>query len=622
MENTNKDFSKNEQFWNRIIWAAGMFSFIICVLLIVNYAQINRLDPINTEVINKLVDRLNQSPEDLELREEIREMDLLARKAYFTNQWQIRTGGYMLLIAIAVVIIGFQVIINNRKKNPQITDKEDQDLLEKQKITRKWVSIGGSFVVVAALASAYLSHKSLENQFNVVVIDKEPIVEQLENAVIETVPEPNKEKVTESSPQEENQVIPDSDKFNSDIDTIKEEPTEPAVVSKSTDPTTSVPEDVRFANFRGPGGNGIASQKNIPTNWNGTTGENIDWKVAIPLRGFNSPIIWGDKLFLSGAKESKREVYCLDRNTGAFLWTVKVENVPGSPTKEPEVANYTGHAAPTMATDGNKVFAIFSNGDIVGIDMDGNQVWARNLGAPVNHYGHSSSLFVYKDKILVQYDQKNKKQFMALSVNTGETVWSKKRDVKISWASPVIVNTGKRMEAILAAEPFVISYDPETGNELWRIDCIAGEVGPSIAYADGIVFSVNDYSKLAAIKIGPTPQILWESEDYLSDIPSPVATDKYLIMPTSYGVIVCYDAKTGNILWEKEIDNPIYASPMLVEGNVYVIDKQGIMYIFKADKEYIQVAQSELGEKIVCTPAFADGKIYLRGYDNLYCIGK
>ncbi len=167
MENTNKDLSKNEQFWNRIIWVAGLFSFIICVLLIVNYAQINRLDPINTEVINKLVNRLNQSPEDLELRQEIREMDLLARKAYFTNQWQIRTGGYLLLIAIAVVIISFQVIINNRKKNPQITDKEDQDLLEKQKITRKWVSIGGSFVVIAALVSAYLSHKSLENQFDI-----------------------------------------------------------------------------------------------------------------------------------------------------------------------------------------------------------------------------------------------------------------------------------------------------------------------------------------------------------------------------------------------------------------------------------------------------------------------
>lgn len=621
MENNKKDLHKNEQFWNRIIWVAGMFSFIICLLIIVNYAQINRLDPINTEVINKLVERLNQSPEDIQLREEIREMDLLARKAYFTNQWQIRTGGYLLLIGIAIVIIGFQVIINNRKKNPQLTDNKDQDLLQKQKITRKWVSIGGSVVVITALIFAYLSHQSLDKQFNIATIEESLQAEQNSNAEEQTIPEIKAEVETETPPQQEVQVIPDSSNSITQPVVVKEEPIQPKVVTESKASAASSTED-NFTNFRGPGGNGHAIQKNIPINWNGQTGENIAWKVAIPLRGFNSPIIWGNKLFLSGAEESKREVYCLDRNTGAFLWTVKVENVPGSPAKEPEVANYTGHAAPTMATDGNNVFAIFSNGDIVGIDMNGNQVWARNLGAPVNHYGHSSSLIVYKDKVLVQYDQKNKKQFLGLSVNTGETVWSKTRDVKVSWASPVIVNTGSRMEAILAAEPFVISYNPETGDELWRIDCIAGEVGPAVAYADGIVFSVNDYSKLAAIKIGDKPEILWESEDYLSDIPSPVATDKYLFMPTSYGAIVCYDAKNGTILWEHEVDNSIYASPIIAENKVYLVDKEGVMHIFKVAAEYETIAQPELGEKVVCTPAFANGKIYLRGYDNLYCIGK
>ena len=622
MENNNKDFNKNEQFWNRIIWIAGMFSFIICVLIIVNYAQINRLDPINTEVINKLVERLNQNPEDNELREQIREMDLLARKAYFTNQWQIRTGGYMLLIGIAIVIIGFQVIITNRKKNPQFSDNGDKDLLQKQKITRKWVSIGGTLVVIAALASAYLSHKSLENRFDVAAIGEPQEIEQQTSSTEGTFSGSTKEDVAVNPPQDQTQAISDIPDDSTTESTItKEEISESSIVTNSSVPVPTSSED-NFTNFRGPGGNGIATQKNIPIDWNGETGENIAWKVAIPLRGFNSPIIWGNKLFISGAKESRREIYCLDRNSGEFLWTAKVENVPESPAKEPEVANYTGHAAPTMATDGNKVFAIFSNGDIVGLDMDGNQVWARNLGAPVNHYGHSSSLMVYKDKIIVQYDQKNLKRILALSVNTGETVWSKTRDVKISWASPVIVNTGTRMEAILAAEPFVISYDPDTGNELWRADCIAGEVGPSVAYADGIVFSVNDYSKLAAIKIGDTPEILWESEDYLSDIPSPVATNNYLFLATSYGVIVCYDAKNGTILWEHEIDNTINSSPMIVEDNIYLIDKQGIMYIFKVDKEYIPVSQPVLGEKIACTPAFAEGKIYLRGYDHLYCIGK
>lgn len=528
----------------------------------------------------------------------------------------------MLLIGIAIVIIGFQVIITNRKKNPQISETKDQDLLQKQKITRRWVSTGGTLVVITALVFAYLSHQNLENRFDVAAFGEPQEIEQQTFLTEEKDSESLNEEVVTNPPIEETQIIPDTDDSTTLSAPVEEPQAEPSIVTKPNIPSATISGEDNFTNFRGPGGNGIATQKNIPVNWNGETGENIAWKVAIPLRGFNSPIIWGNKVFLSGAKESRREIYCINRNSGEFLWTAKIENVPGSPAKEPEVANYTGHSAPTMATDGNKIFAIFSNGDIIGLDMDGNQVWARNLGAPVNHYGHSSSLMVYKDKVIVQYDQKNLAQILALSVNTGETVWKKTRNVKISWASPVIVNTGNRMEVILAAEPFIISYDPDTGNELWRLECISGEVGPSVAYADGIIFSVNDYSKLAAIKIGDTPAILWESEDYLSDIPSPVATDKYLFLATSYGVIICYAAKNGTILWEHEIDNAINSSPMIVEDKIYLIDKQGIMYIFKVDKEYVPIAQPVLGEKIVCTPAFADGKIYLRGYDHLYCIGK
>lgn len=612
MNNKDKYIRNNEQFWTRIVWIAGAFSVIICVLLIVNYVQINRVDPVNTEVINKLVERLNQNPADSDLREEVREMDLLVRKAFFTNQWQIRMGGYLLLMGVAIVIIALQVIITNRKKNPIILENADKDLLQRQKITRRWVSIGGTLVVLMALFFAFLSHRSLQNRFEVAAVGETPVVE---NKIDPTEEEVDSDILTEQSPGLKEQ---NTDTIAlSVIESVKVEETK----SASTYPA-SVSTGDNFPNFRGPGGIGIAIQKNIPENWDGKSGDNIAWKVAIPLQGFNSPIIWGDKIFLSGAKELQREVYCLNRNTGAFLWTAKVENVPGSPAKGPEVANYTGHAAPTMATDGQSVFAIFSNGDIIALDMDGKRVWARNLGVPVNHYGHSSSLMVYKDKVIVQYDQKNLAQVLALSASSGETVWSKKRDVKISWASPVIVNTGNRMEIILVADPFVISYNPDTGDELWCIKCISGEVGPSVAYADGIVFSVNEYSKLAAIKIGNTPQILWESEEYLSDIPSPVATDKYLFIATSYGVVACYDAKNGSKLWEQEIENTINASPMIVDNKVYLIDKLGVMYIFKVDKEYIPISQPELGEKIACTPVFANGKIYLRGYDNLYCVGK
>jgi len=168
----------------------------------------------------------------------------------------------------------------------------------------------------------------------------------------------------------------------------------------------------------------------------------------------------------------------------------------------------------------------------------------------------------------------------------------------------------------------VASYNPENGKELWKLECISGEVGPSVAYADGIVFSVNEYSKLTAIQVDDNPKILWEDTEYLSDVPSPVATEKFLFLATSYGTVVCYDAKTGNKYWFKEFGNTIYSSPILAEGKIYLMDSKGVMHIFKADKNFSIIGEPQLGEGSFCTPAFKDGKILIRGNKNLYCIGK
>jgi len=209
-----------------------------------------------------------------------------------------------------------------------------------------------------------------------------------------------------------------------------------------------------------------------------------------------------------------------------------------------------------------------------------------------------------------------------LSGKTGKTMWSTDRPVKISWSSPIVANVNGKNQILTVAEPFVIAYNPNNGQELWKFDCITGEVGPSLAYANGIVFSVNDYSKLTAIKIGAQPTLLWENNDYLSDIPSPAANAKYLFLPTSYGMMICYDAVTGQKYWEHDFGKSIFASPMIVGNRVYVSDITGVMHIFAADKEFKLVGESKLGENIAATPAFTNGRIYLRGEENLYCIGE
>jgi outer membrane protein assembly factor BamB len=601
----------NEQLWKRIAWSAGIFSFIICILLIANFAQIKKVDPVNMTVINSLVERLSENPSDTKLRDEIRILDLLARKAYFTNRWQIKTGGFLLLVSVLVLIISLQVISLSRKKDPMLSEADDDNQILTGKNARKWIALSGAAFLILSLALAWLSQKEIQSTFEKasvisVAADSAILANTTEDSSAQTATDSTSDSTQSTQTPTQTQTPPAAN---------------PLAVAPPVAPLPSSKSD-NFPNFRGPGGLGIITQRNIPVSWDGATGQNVLWKTPVPLAGYNSPVIWGNKLFLTGSDGTKREIYCFDINNGKILWTTPVQNIQGSPTQVPKVANETGHSAPTAATNGKAVFAIFSNGDLIALDMDGKKIWEKNLGMPQNHYGHSSSLMIWKELLIIQWDQRVEPKILAVSVKTGETKWSTSRPVKISWASPVLVNTGKRTELMLAAEPYVASYNPDTGEELWKIDCISGEVGPSLAYANGIVFSVNDYSKLAAVRVGDQPELLWETDEYLSDIPSPVATDKYLFLATSFGVTVCYDAQNGTKYWEKEFINSIYSSPVIVEDKVYLLDRTGIMHIFKADKELTILSEPKLGEKSACTPAFTEGRIYIRGEKNLYCIGK
>ena len=612
-EGTNSKWG-SDRLWNRVAMVSAIFTVLICVLLVANYIQYKKADPVDMTVINSLVERLARNPSDSVLRKDIRTLDLLSRKAYFTSQWQIKMGGYLLIAFVAVIIISLQIIEYRKKITPVLSATgEDEAMVHHQK-ARKWIVLGGSALLLLAVVFAVLASNEMADRFNTLArgpVPENPAVAEEVNDVQPAAAETTGQSTDPATEEQETTSLPSG---------ITEKSPDTSSVQKTT--VVVKPAEVtatdNYPNFRGAGGAGIALKKNVPVQWDGSSGRNILWKTAIPLPGNNSPVIWGDNVFITGANAAEREVYCLDRNTGKIKWTAKV----GSGTKNPNISEDTGLAAPTAATDGTGVYAIFPTGDIAGIDMEGKKIWERNLGMPDNHYGHSSSLMIYRDKVIVQYDQRTAPRLMALSSKTGETVWSTDRPVKVSWSSPIVVNTGKRTEIILTAEPYVASYDPANGKELWKIACISGEVGPSLAYANGIVFSVNEYSMLSAIKTGDQPSILWENNEYLSEVSSPAANDKYLFLCTSYGTIVCYDAVTGEKYWEHDIGESIYSSPVIAEGKVYIMDRAGVMHIIKADKEFAIIGEPKLGEESVCTAAFTNGRIYLRGYTDLYCIGQ
>jgi len=583
----------------RIALTAGFFAFILCVLVIVNFYQLKRTDPLNSPAMKVLINRMNNNPEDEQVKQEIRELDLLARKAYFTSQWQIKTGGYLLVFSVLIVIICLKTIELLKARAPEIPGTKEDRFWDDRLLNRKWIAYSGLALVAVSLVFAYFSHNQLGNQLN---------------------------RAIDGSQNIEGKESPDGGQANSQVAGLVGGDSVLTADSSANGSLTGFPTqqeiNANFPGFRGPGGNGVVFQKNFPTAWDGKSGKNIRWKTLVPLPGYNSPVVWNDKIFLTGASAGKREVYCFDANTGQIRWTAKVEAIAGSPSQAPRVNGETGFAAPTVTTDGRRVYAIFANGDLIALDMDGKKVWAKNLGLPKNHYGHSSSLIMYRDLLIVQYDQSGNAAVMAFNAGNGEQVWKTTRNVKVSWSSPILVNTGSRYELILVAEPYMISYSPSTGKELWQIECISGEVGPSAAYSNGIAFSVNDYSKLAAVKTGNPPTLLWENDEYLSDIPSPLATPSYLFLPTSYGTMVCYDAKNGEKYWEHDFGNPTFASPVLADGRVYQLDKKGIMHIFHTDKNWSLIAEPQLGEGSACTPAFANGRIYIRGDKHLFCISK
>lgn len=608
---------------------AGIFCTAVAMLLLLNFWQVSKTDPIESKALQALVERLKQEPNNEELKVEIRNFDLLARKAYFNSQWQVKTGAWLLLIGAVVLAFALRVYYSAKSKIDVPDEKLENEIASRILAQKGVIIVGATIMVLAVLASfATVNHLNYydaetevaeakptpeEEGIEVIEVGETPQAVEKSEAVVETVVEQSEANVAES-------VAEIADEKSDEIaETTAEEKT-PAKPALKTAGITLADLHKNHNSFRGPLAQGVSFHKNIPTKWDGAAGTNILWKSAIPKQGFNSPVIWDDKIFVAGGDNAVREVYCFNRNDGKLLWTGVADNIPGSPATPPRVTEDTGLAAPTLTVDGKGVYAIFATGDIIGFDLNGKRLWARNLGVPDNHYGHSSSLITWANKVFVQYDTNRGGKVLALNTSNGETVWETVREAKISWASPVLGEVDGKYQLILTADPIVAGYDVETGKELWKTDCMMGEVGPSVGFSDGIVFAGNEYARLVAIN-PKDGSILWENDEYLPEAASPLAHNGLLIIATSYGVLVCYDAKTGEQYWEHDVGTTLYASPVVADGKLFMMDNDGMMRIYEFAKEMKLISENELGEIAGTTPAFSDGRIYIRGENNLYCIG-
>lgn len=566
---------------------SALFVVTFSIMLITNYFQVRNTTPLQTEVVETLKQLNDANSTNLALQEQIRQLDLLARKAYFVRIDHLMAGVYILLGMLVVFIVSARFYFAKDKNIPVKTIDPVDEWVDKTQARKYvvWVALGMTSValVFVLLSSPYLTTKE----------------------------KTSKEDAAETNPQETALVAEESAVPEPGADTLQ------TVVEETVSEVAA--SKVTHNSFRGNNSNGISAARGVPVKWNLSSGTHIAWKQSIPRKGFNSPVINGNKVFFSGADDQARELYCYDLNTGEKLWSLAAVNIKGSPKQMPKTTKDTGLAASSVATNGKQVCAIFATGDIICADMDGKQLWAKNLGAPSNHYGYASSLLAFGNEVFVQYDNQNSPKVVALDMATGAERWSKSRTEKITWSSPVIAYVNNKPQLVLMGNPAITAYDPNNGKQLWRVECLSGEVGSSACSANGIVFGASEYAKLVAIN-ATDGSVLWESNDYLPEVSSPVATKDNLYLATSYGVVASFDTKTGQTGKVHELNTEFYSSPVIAEGKVYLFSNDGKMFVFSADKEFRLLDSFETGEHTFATPAFTDNKIVVRTENSIYCV--
>lgn len=558
--------------------AAGVFSAVVAALLVANHLRARLADPLDSPDLVAMKEALRQEPRNEALKEKIRVLDHALRVEYFRRQAFAQRGAYLLVGGLAALVAALRYAAHCRKVIVMPKRVRDDVVQESREAEAARWSVGGLGLALAALALVWG-----------IYLTAGCTVEPLEEGQGVTGP--------------------------------------PAAAG----PPSADEIRANWGRFRGPGGLARTAAANVPTDWDGKTGRNILWKAEVPLPGHGSPVVWGGRVYLSGATKDRREVFCFDARDGKLLWRKPVQTPQSNKPAAPDVLEDTGYAPSTPAADGRCACAIFASGDLGCFDPGGKVLWMKNLGIPANQYGHAASLLIYKDLLLVPYDQAAeedaKSRLLALDLKTGRPKWEAKRPVAASWSTPILIDAPQGPQVVTAANPLAIAYDPETGAERWRAKVLEGDVASSPVFADGLVYTTSVNCNLSAIR--PTgsgdvtkTEIAWKVEGEMPDTTSPAADGRHVWVLKTDGLLSCFDAKTGRKAYEHEFEDLAFkGSPTVVGDRVYLLSTKGIMVMFSTGGEFKELGRAELGERSVCSPAFLPGRIYIRGQANLYAIG-
>ena len=417
-------------------------------------------------------------------------------------------------------------------------------------------------------------------------------------------------------------------------------------------------DQAHWPQWRGPFFNGMA-RGDAPTTWSDNT--NIKWKTTIPGRGHSTPVIWGDKIFLTTAiptsqppapttgsddqrrgpggnsgpqVEHKFEVLCIDRKTGKILWqrTAKVA-VP----HEGYHRAYGSFASNSPATDGRLVYVSFGSRGVYAYDFNGKLIWQQDLSIQMKMrlaFGEGSAPLLLEDRLIMVFDHEAGSFIVALDKRTGKELWRVPRDEGSSWSTPLAINHGGRKQVVVAATKRVRSYDPETGKLLWEAAGLGANVIPVPVYQDGVVYVMSGYRdpRLMAIKLGKegdltgSDSIVWNHTRGLSYTASPVLHDNKLYLITDNGLMTAFNASTGEPYYSQVRLPQTYnvkASPVGANGKLYLATEHDDVVVVRMGEKFEVIATNTLTDQVfIATPVIAAGEIFLRGQNTLFCISE
>ena len=381
--------------------------------------------------------------------------------------------------------------------------------------------------------------------------------------------------------------------------------------------------------WRGPRLDGTSHEKGIPIHWNAAS--NVVWKSELPGIGHASPVVWENRLFTVSAiaETEDRVLFCLDRQTGKILWQ---QHVVKSPLERKHSLN--SHASSTPATDSRLVYVAFLDKQemvVAAYDFSGREKWLVRPGAFKSMHGFCSSPILYKDKVIVNGDHDGDSYIVALSRETGKTLWKIPRENHTrSYCVPIIRELAGRTQMVLSGDKCVASYDPNNGRRHWIIDGPTEQFVASLVYSEkaDLLFMTGGFPDHHLLAIKPDglgnvtdTRIVWRTNKGVAYVPSPIVEGDCLLIVSDSGVAHCFEAVTGKLLWQERLGEH-HASLVSAEGLVYFLNDDGVMNVVRPGPTFACVARNELGEKTFASPAISQGQIFLRGDKHLFCIGQ